>query len=123
MKRSFPAAFLAAALATSFATPVATAAEASATKVSRYQAGYYHFKLGDFEIAALSDGTLPIPTLQLLTNTQPGEVAPRGHVSDDRGRCLGQRLPDPGRKPPDPDGRRHRRALRPDVEQARGQSQ
>src|SRR3982751_3279162 len=77
MKRSFPAAFLAAALATSFATPVASAAEAPPTKVSRYQAGYYHFKLGDFEIAALSDGTLPIPTLKLLTNAQPGEVASR----------------------------------------------
>ncbi|MBW8894352.1 MAG: MBL fold metallo-hydrolase, partial [Burkholderiales bacterium] len=46
-------------------------------KVSRYQAGYYHFKLGDFEVAALSDGTLPIPTLKLLTNAQPGEVASR----------------------------------------------
>lgn len=75
MKRTFLAAFLAAAVATSLVAPVSFAAEAPATKVSRYQAGYYHFKLGDFEVAALSDGTLPIPALKLLTNAQPGEVA------------------------------------------------
>ena len=77
MKRTFLAAFLAAAVATSLVAPVSSAAEAPPTKVSRYQAGYYHFKLGDFEIAALSDGTLPIPTLKLLTNARPGEVASR----------------------------------------------
>ena len=77
MKRTFLAAFLAAAVATSLVAPVSSAAEAPPTKASRYQAGYYHFKLGDFEIAALSDGTLPIPTLKLLTNAQPGEVASR----------------------------------------------
>jgi glyoxylase-like metal-dependent hydrolase (beta-lactamase superfamily II) len=74
MKRTLLAALLAAALATTSVTPAM--AEAHATKVSRYQAGYYHFKIGDFEVTALSDGTLPIPTLKLL-NAKPGEVASR----------------------------------------------
>jgi glyoxylase-like metal-dependent hydrolase (beta-lactamase superfamily II) len=75
MKNTLLAAFVAAAFATTVVTPAA--AEAPTTKISRYQAGYYHFKIGDFEVAALSDGTLPIPTLQLLTNAKPGEVASR----------------------------------------------
>lgn len=44
-------------------------------KLSHAQAGFHHFKIGDFELIALSDGTLPIPADQLLTNVQPGEVA------------------------------------------------
>ena len=75
MKNTLLATFLAAAFATTVVTPAA--AEAPPTKISRYQAGYYHFKIGDVELAALSDGTLPIPTLQLLTNAKPGEVASR----------------------------------------------
>jgi glyoxylase-like metal-dependent hydrolase (beta-lactamase superfamily II) len=75
MKRTLLAAFLAATFATTFVT--SAVAEAPATKLSRYQAGYYHFKIGDVEVAALSDGTLPIATLKLLTNVQPGEVAAR----------------------------------------------
>jgi len=78
MKRTLLATLLAAAVATAAVTmPVAHAAEAPATKVGRYQAGYYHFKIGDVEVAALSDGTLTLPTLELLTNAKPGEVASR----------------------------------------------
>jgi glyoxylase-like metal-dependent hydrolase (beta-lactamase superfamily II) len=77
MKRTLLASLLAAAVSVAVAVPVTQAAEAPATKVSRYQAGYYHFKIGDVEVAALSDGTLPIPTLKLLTNAKPGEVASR----------------------------------------------
>src|SRR4029453_9958557 len=77
MKRTLLAALLSAAVATTLVPPVSSAAEAPPTKVSRYQAGYYHFKLGDFEVTALSDGTLPIPTLKLLTNVKPKEVASR----------------------------------------------
>jgi glyoxylase-like metal-dependent hydrolase (beta-lactamase superfamily II) len=76
MKRTLLATLMAAVASTAF-LPVAHAAGAPATKVSRYQAGYYHFKVGDLEVAALSDGTLPIPTLKLLTNAKPGEVASR----------------------------------------------
>lgn len=77
MKRTCLAACLAAAALTCWVAPSASAAEAPATRMSRYQAGYYHFKLGDFEVAALSDGTLPIPALKMLTNARPGEVASR----------------------------------------------
>jgi glyoxylase-like metal-dependent hydrolase (beta-lactamase superfamily II) len=77
MKRTLLATLLAAAVSVAVTVPVTQAAEAPATKVSRYQAGYYHFKIGDVEVAALSDGTLPIPTLKLLTNAKPGEVASR----------------------------------------------
>lgn len=77
MKRTLLATLLAAAVSTAVTLPVTHAAEAPATKTDRYQAGYYHFKIGDVEVAALSDGTLPLPTLQLLTNAKPGEVASR----------------------------------------------
>jgi glyoxylase-like metal-dependent hydrolase (beta-lactamase superfamily II) len=49
-------------------------AQTPQTKLSQSQAGYYRMRLGDFEITALSDGTLPIPAASLLSNTQPGEV-------------------------------------------------
>lgn len=52
-------------------------AQAQQPKLSQAQAGYYRMQLGDVEITALSDGTLPIPALSLLTNTQPGEVKKR----------------------------------------------
>ena len=38
------------------------------------QAGYYHLKIGDYEVTALSDGTIPQDLHQLLKNTTPGEV-------------------------------------------------
>lgn len=45
--------------------------------IGQLQAGYQHFRIGDVEVIALSDGTLPIPADQLLTNVRPGEVAAR----------------------------------------------
>ena len=38
------------------------------------QAGYYHLKIGDYEVTALSDGTVPQDLHQLLKNAKPGEV-------------------------------------------------
>lgn len=38
------------------------------------QPGYYRIKIGDFEVTALSDGTLPINLHQLLTNTTSDEI-------------------------------------------------
>jgi glyoxylase-like metal-dependent hydrolase (beta-lactamase superfamily II) len=38
------------------------------------QPGYYRMQIGDFEITALSDGTIPQDVHQLLTHTQPGEI-------------------------------------------------
>ncbi len=36
--------------------------------------GYYRMMLGDFELTALSDGTLALPVTELLTNTTPEKV-------------------------------------------------
>jgi glyoxylase-like metal-dependent hydrolase (beta-lactamase superfamily II) len=36
--------------------------------------GYYRMMLGNFEVTALSDGTVDLPVDKLLTNTTPGEV-------------------------------------------------
>ncbi|WBS01099.1 MBL fold metallo-hydrolase [Pseudoduganella sp. SL102] len=57
--------------------PVASAQQDPVPRIDRFQAGYYHFKLGDFDVTALSDGTLPIPADVLLTGAKPGEVAAR----------------------------------------------
>lgn len=54
-------------------------AETAPTKSGMGQAGYYRMQLGAFEVTALSDGTLPIPTTQLLSNTRPGQVEKRLH--------------------------------------------
>jgi glyoxylase-like metal-dependent hydrolase (beta-lactamase superfamily II) len=37
--------------------------------------GYYRMMLGDFEVAALSDGTLPLEVSKILTNTTPVRVS------------------------------------------------
>ena len=36
--------------------------------------GYYRMMLGDFEITALSDGTVELPVDKLLTGAKPGQV-------------------------------------------------
>lgn len=46
-------------------------------RIDQVQAGFHHIKVGDVQVIALSDGTLPIPADQLLTNVKPGEVAMR----------------------------------------------
>ena len=38
------------------------------------QAGFYRMMLGDFEITAVSDGTVDLPMDKLLTNIKPGEL-------------------------------------------------
>ncbi|MBL3657219.1 MBL fold metallo-hydrolase [Fulvivirga sediminis] len=38
------------------------------------QPGYYRLAIGEIEVIAVSDGTLPIDLLQVLTNTTPKEV-------------------------------------------------
>ncbi len=47
----------------------------AAAPLSKTQApGFYRMTLGDFEITALSDGTLPLAVDTLLTNTSPAKV-------------------------------------------------
>lgn len=49
-------------------------AHAAAPMVKTSAPGYYRVMLGDFEITALSDGTVDLPVDQLLMNTTPAAV-------------------------------------------------
>ncbi len=49
-------------------------AQTAATKLSESQAGFYRMKVGDFEVIALSDGTVPLPVFDLLTSIKPLEI-------------------------------------------------
>jgi glyoxylase-like metal-dependent hydrolase (beta-lactamase superfamily II) len=64
-------------IAMALLSSAAFAQTAPTPTMNAFQAGYYHFRLGDVDVTALSDGTLPIPALDLLTNAKPGEVAAR----------------------------------------------
>ena len=44
------------------------------SKLDKSQAGYYRMKIGKIDIIALTDGTIGVDVLALLTNTKPGEV-------------------------------------------------
>src|SRR6266511_3935724 len=49
--------------------------EVHRTYANSHQApGWYRMSVGDFEVTALLDGTLALPTDQLLTNTTPEKV-------------------------------------------------
>ena len=50
------------------------AAHAAAPQVKTQAPGFYRVMLGDFEVTALSDGTVALPVDKLLTNTKPGQV-------------------------------------------------
>ncbi|MDB5765101.1 MAG: methyl parathion-degrading protein [Herminiimonas sp.] len=51
-----------------------TAAYAAAPLVKTSAPGYYRMMLGNFEITALSDGTVALPVDKLLTNITPAKV-------------------------------------------------
>ncbi|MCE9660621.1 MAG: MBL fold metallo-hydrolase [Burkholderiales bacterium] len=53
---------------------LAAAAHAGAPQVKTQAPGFYRVMLGDFEITALSDGTVDLKPGELLTNTTPAEV-------------------------------------------------
>ncbi|RSZ56337.1 MBL fold metallo-hydrolase [Massilia atriviolacea] len=78
MKKTVLTGFLAAALFTlGTAAPAAFAQAAPGTRINKVQPGYHHFKVGNVNVTALSDGTLAIPPGDLLTNVAPGQVAAR----------------------------------------------
>ena len=68
------------ALRTVLATAVAatllwsSAAHAEAPMVKTAAPGFFRMMLGDFEVTALSDGTVALPVDKILTNTTPGKV-------------------------------------------------
>ena len=80
MKQTFSAlkALLKPAVAVIFAIGLiantSTAFAQSATTAQSPQPGYYRLSVGDFEVIALSDGTVPQNFHQLLTNVKPGEI-------------------------------------------------
>ena len=49
-------------------------AYAAAPMVKTAGPGYFRMMLGDFEVTALSDGTVDLPVDKLLTNTTPARV-------------------------------------------------
>lgn len=49
-------------------------AQAAAPMVKTSAPGFYRMMLGDFEVTALSDGTVALPVDKLLTNTTPGKI-------------------------------------------------
>jgi len=53
---------------------LASAAPAAGPQVKTQAPGYYRLMLGDFEITALSDGTVDLPVDKLLTGAKPGQV-------------------------------------------------
>ena len=55
-------------------TVYAHAPHAAAPRLKGQAPGYYRMLLGDFEIVALSDGTVPLDVRKLLTNTTPTRV-------------------------------------------------
>ena len=44
------------------------------SKLDKGQAGYYRMKIGMIDVIALTDGTIGVDFLALLTNTKPGAV-------------------------------------------------
>ena len=53
---------------------IGSPAHAEAPLAKTQPPGFYRMMLGDFEITALSDGTLPLKVDTLLTNTSPAKV-------------------------------------------------
>ncbi len=66
--------FVSLALAAACAAFTTGSTFAAAPQVKTQAPGYYRVMLGDFEITALSDGTVQLPVDKLLTNTRPGQV-------------------------------------------------
>jgi glyoxylase-like metal-dependent hydrolase (beta-lactamase superfamily II) len=70
--------------AASGAVLVPAAAQAAAPMVKTQAPGYYRMMLGDFEVTALSDGTVDLQMDKLLTNIKPAQLnkaLERAHVS------------------------------------------
>jgi hypothetical protein len=62
--------------------PIATA---TAPQVKTSSPGYYRMMLGDFEVTALSDGTVDLKIEDLLTNTTAAKIRSalaRAHLKD-----------------------------------------
>jgi glyoxylase-like metal-dependent hydrolase (beta-lactamase superfamily II) len=76
MMRTSPWRAAVAAVLTAASGPVLVPAiaQAAAPQIKTQAPGYYRMMLGDFEITALSDGTVDLPVDKLLTNVKPAQV-------------------------------------------------
>lgn len=54
--------------------PLFSVAQAAAPQIKSQAPGYYRMMLGDFEVTAISDGTVALPVDKLLENTTPEQV-------------------------------------------------
>src|SRR4051812_2687346 len=61
-------------LAALLVTLTALCAHAAAPLATTAPVGVYRMMVGDFQVTALSDGTVSLPVSTLLTNTSPGKV-------------------------------------------------
>jgi glyoxylase-like metal-dependent hydrolase (beta-lactamase superfamily II) len=74
LKSAVAMSLLAAGIALAPAAPLVSTALAAAPQIKTQAPGYYRMMLGDFEVTALSDGTVKLPVKDLLTNTTPAKV-------------------------------------------------
>ena len=72
--RTLVMAFFAATAATGFVATTTTAAHAAAPMAKKSAPGYYRMMLGDFEVTALSDGTVELPVNKILLNIKAAQV-------------------------------------------------
>ena len=57
-----------------FTVPLCSVAQAGAPQVKTQAPGYYRMMLGDFEVTAISDGTVALPVDKLLENITPTKI-------------------------------------------------
>ena len=74
LKSAIAVSLLGAGLALAPVAPWVGTAFAAAPMAKAQAPGFYRMMLGDFEVTALSDGTVKLPMKDLLTNTTPAKV-------------------------------------------------
>ena len=74
LKSAIAVSLLGAGLAFAPAASLVATAYAAAPMAKTQAPGFYRMMLGDFEVTAISDGTVKLPMKDLLTNTTPAKV-------------------------------------------------
>ena len=74
LKSAITVSLLGAGLAFAPAASLVATAYAAAPMAKTQAPGFYRMMLGDFEVTAISDGTVKLPMKDLLTNTTPAKV-------------------------------------------------
>ena len=74
LKSAIAVSLLGAGLAFAPAASLVATAYAAAPMAKTQAPGFYRMMLGDFEVTAISDGTVKLPVKDLLTNTTPAKV-------------------------------------------------